>query len=105
MPVKLLQGESDVWIGIEFGIPAQSLRDALVIIIQDGRKRPEQMSRKDRSLRVRQIKSQFFDFGDRSHGGTIARGDPSASVQSRRTRYELRMRDRGRWMCPGVDFR
>ena len=56
--VELLQRDARTRIRHQFGIPAQRLGDALILIVEDRRKLPEQMGRKDGPLGIGQIKGE-----------------------------------------------
>ena len=70
--IQLFEGDADVRIRIEFRVATQCLGDTFVVIVQDGRKRSEQMRCEDGPLGIGQIKGESLDFGDGGHAGSVA---------------------------------
>ena len=67
----MTERDAQIGIGIKLRVPAQRLGDALIIVVEDGGKRPKKMSRKDRAVRVREIKGKLFDFSDGGHARNV----------------------------------
>lgn len=55
-------------INTELSIPTQSLGDTFVLIVEDSRERPEKMSGKGCSIRLRESECKLLDVGNRGHG-------------------------------------
>ena len=70
---------------IHIRVPEQRLCDAIVINLQNGWKRFEEVSRKNSSLRLWEVKSQLLDFDDGGHSWTVMNPTVGASAPSRLT--------------------
>ena len=70
--VELIERDACFGVGVELGIPAQSLGDTVVLVVEDRRERPEEMSCKNSAVGVREIERELFDFSDGGHVGSVA---------------------------------
>ncbi len=65
--VELLQRDSGSWILIQGCVPGQGLGDAIVVVLEDGRQRLQEVSGKDGPLCLRKVKRQFLHVCDGGH--------------------------------------
>jgi hypothetical protein len=73
--VELVEGNACVRIGVEFGVTAQRLGNAFVVVLEDRRKRPEEMGCEDGAFGIWEIERKLFDFGNGRHIGSVAADD------------------------------
>jgi len=78
--IKLLQRQTNGRIRVELGIAPKRLGSALVLVVEDGRKRSKEVSCQNGSIVFRQVLSKLLDFSDRGHGTIIVGSYVEASL-------------------------